>query len=330
MKSSLVLGLVALALAGCRAPHAEHIRPLTDDQLRTFFGKPEDPRRYAITMYSSDDGPVFVGANRLHPSQQAVLPFATRRSSTAPVIEGGLKGEEPLPFLLDTSSRESWLRFESASGLRTVALGTDRAYGTTPTHVRDDLVGYDCLLPHLVFDPLWIENVVLFVRAASGPLGVVGRHVDGPRPEGVLGCNILREFASVQMDFEDRMVTLTTSLAYRPNSARLLAAVPLLEKDGPYAVQGMVEGKKVTLVLDTGGDFEIALPRMALGPVKQVSVGDLVFRNVRAYTLRERGLQPDTVVRLGRQLLSRYKVTFDNLRYTVYFEKPASRTSDSD
>jgi hypothetical protein len=322
MKQIPLMLLLALGLAGCRSPSPELIRPLPDDQLRAFFGKPEDPRRFAVTMYSSDDGPVFVGANRLHPSQQAVLPFATRRSSTAPVIEGGLKGEDPLPYLLDTSARESWLRFEAASGLRAVALGTDRAYGITPTHVRDDIVGYGCLLPHLVLDPLWIENTVLFVRAASGPLGVVGRHVDNPRPEGVLGCNVLREFAYVQMDFDARLVTLTTSLAYRPNRDKLLAAVPLLEKDGPYAVTGLVDGKKMNIVFDTGGDFEIALPRMSLGPIKQVTIGDLVFRNLRPYTLRERGLLPDTTVRLGRQLLSRYKVTFDNLRYTVYFEKP--------
>jgi hypothetical protein len=317
-----MLCLLALALTGCRSPNPELIRPLSDDQLRSFFGKPEDPRRFAITMYSSDDGPVFVGANRLHPGQQTVLPFATARGSTAPVIEGGQKGEEAQPFLLDTSSRESWLRFEAASGLRAVALGTDRAYGTTPSHVRDDIVGYGCLLSHLVLDPLWIENAVFFVRAASGSLGVVGRHVDKPRPEGVIGCNMLREFAYVQMDFQARMVTMTASLSYRPNRDRLIAAVPLLEKDGPYAVSGLVDGKKATIVLDTGGDFEIALPRMQLGPVKQVTIGDLVFRGLRPYTLRERGLQPDTVVRLGRQVLARYKVTFDNLRYTVYFEKP--------
>ena len=323
MKKQVLIALLGLAVAGCRSPQADLIRPLTDDALRTFFGNPEDPRRFAITMYSSDDGPVFVGANRLHPGQQAVLPFASRRGDTAPVIEAGIKGEDPLPFLLDTSSRENWLRFEAAGALKVTALGTDRAYGITPRHVRDEIVGYGCLMSHLVMDPLWMENVIVFVRAANGPLGMVGRNVIKPGPEGVLGCTALREFAYVQMDFEARLVTLTTSLAYRPDPDRLIAAVPLLDKDGPYAVSGMVDGKKMTLILDTGGDFEIATPKLTMGPIKQVTIGDLVFRQVRSYTLRERGLSPDTTVRIGRQLLSRYKVTFDNLRYTVYFEKPA-------
>jgi hypothetical protein len=324
MKRNVTLSLLALvaALAGCRSPQTEYIKPLPDEQVRTFFGHPEDPRRYAITIYSSDEGPVFVGANRLHAGQQAVLPFTTRRGDTAPVIEAGGKGDEPLPFLLDTSSRESWLRFEAAGALHAVALGTDRAYGTTPHHVRDDIVGYGCIMSHLVFDTLWMENDVIFVRAASGPLGMLARNVSNPKPEGVLGCNVLREFSYVQMDFEAHLVTLTASLGYQPNPDRLIAAVPLLDKDGPYAVSGMVDGKKVTIVLDTGGDFGIAMPKMTMGPIKQISMGDLVFRDVRPFTLRERNLAPETTVRVGRQLLARYKVTFDNLHYTVYFEKP--------
>jgi hypothetical protein len=324
MNRNLAFSLMALAaaLAGCRTPPSEYIKPLPDDQLKAFFGQPEDPRRYAITIYSSDDGPVFVGANRLHPGQQAVLPFASRRGDAAPVIEAGPKGDNPLPFLLDTSSRESWQRFESAGTMRAAALGTDRAYGTTPRHVRDDIVGYGCIMNHLVFDTLWMENVVTFVRAAAGPLGMLGRSNAKPGPEGVLGCNVLREFSYVQMDFEARLVTLTSSLAYRPNAERLIAAVPLLDKEGPYAVSGMVDGKKMTIVLDTGGDFGIAMPKMTMGPIKQISLGDLVLRDVRPYTLRERNLMPETTVRIGRQLLARYKVTFDNLHYTVYFERP--------
>ena len=320
--SLLLLALVA-ALAGCRSPQNDYIKPLPDDQLRSFFGKPEDPRRYAITIYSSDDGPVFVGANRLHAGQQAVLPFATRRSDTSPVIEAGTKNGEPLPFLLDTSARESWLRFESAGVIRAAPLGTDRAYGTTPRHVRDDIVGYGCITAHLVFDPMWMENVVIFVRAAAGPLGMMARNTDNPKPEGVLGADVLRSFSYVQMDFEARLVTMTATLGYHPNPDRLIAAVPLIDKDGPYAVSGMVDGKKATIVLDTGGDFAIATPKMTMGAIKQISIGDLVFRDVRPFTLRERNLTPETTVRIGRQLLSHYKVTFDNLHYTVYFEKPA-------
>ncbi|MCX7010244.1 MAG: hypothetical protein NTY53_23900, partial [Kiritimatiellaeota bacterium] len=264
MKKLLMLAFLAVTVVGCRSPQGDLIRPLPDDTLRSFIGHPEDPRRYAITMYSSDDGPVFVGANRLHPGQQAVLPFASRRGDTAPVIEAGIKGEDSLPFLLDTSARESWLRFEAANTLHAIPLGTDRAYGTTPRHVRDDIFGFGCLMSSLVLDPMWVENFVVFVRAASGSLGMVGRNVIKPSPDGVLGCTVLREFSYIQMDFEARLVTMTASLAYRPNPDRLIAAVPLLEKDGPYAVSGMVDGKKVTIVLDTGGDFEIALPKMTM------------------------------------------------------------------
>jgi len=150
----------------------------------------------------------------------------------------------------------------------------------------------------------------------------MARNVERPPLEGVLGCNVLRAFATVQFDFHDRLITLTSTLPYHPKESQLLAAVPMADTEGVYTVNGMVDGKKETIILDTGGDFEIALPKMTLGPVKQVSLGDLVFRQVRTYTLRERGLEPDKTVRIGRGLLGRYKMTFDNLHYTVYFEKP--------
>jgi hypothetical protein len=317
--------LLVVGLVGCRSPQLDAIRPLPEDQLRAFFGKPEDPRRYAITMYSSDDGPVFVGANRLHPSQQAVLPFLSRRGDSAPVVGASLKSEDALPFLFDTSAKDSWLRFEATGALKARPIGTERAYGVTPRHVRDDILGYGCLLSTLGFDTLRMENLIVNVRTASGPLGTLARNVTRPQVEGVIGCNALRSCATVQFDFPERLLTLTSTLGYRPKEDRLVAAVPLEESDGLYMVKGMVDGKKEKIILDTGGDFEIALPKMTLGPVKQVSLGDLVFREVRAYTLHERGLEPDKTVRIGRGLLSRYKVTIDNLHYTVYFEKPEDK-----
>ena len=324
MRKIIYGGLILVAgLVGCHSPQPNAIRPLPEDRLRAFFGKPEDPRRYAITIYSSDDGPVFVGANRLHPEQQAVLPFLSRRGDSAPVIAAGVKSEDTLPFLIDTSARESWLRFEATDTLQAKAIGTDRAYGLTPRHLREDILGYGCMISQLCFDTLRMENMIVYVRTASGPLGTLARHVERPVVEGVIGCNALRSFATVQFDFQDHLLTLTSTLSYHPKEDQLVAAVPMADTEGVYTVNGMVDGKKETIILDTGGDFEIALPKMTMGPVKQVSLGDLVFRQVRAYTLREQGLEPDKTVRIGRGLLSRYKVTFDNLHYTVYFEKPA-------
>lgn len=323
------LGWMMLAalvgVVGCRTPDPETIRPLPEDKLRAFFGKPQDPRRYAITMYSSDEGPIFVGANRVEHDQQAVLPFVSNHGSSAPVIEAGLKSDTPLPFLVDTSAKESWLRYESIGALRAIPIGTERAYGITPHHVRDDILGYGCLLNSLVFDTLYMDNVIIYVRTVSGALGILSRQADRSQVEGVLGCNVLRALSTVQFDFQARLLTLAASFNYRPATDRLVAAVPMADSEGVYTVTGMVDGKSQTIILDTGGDFEIATPKMSLRPIKQVSIGDLVFRQVRSDTLRERGLLPETTVRIGRGLLSHYKVTFDNLHYTVYFEKPEDK-----
>ena len=89
-----------------------------------------------------------------------------------------------------------------------------------------------------------------------------------------------------------------------------------------WAVDGMVDGQPGPIILDTAGDFELSVTNASVHLMKQLSLGDLVFRQVRAITSRDNGLEPQKYPRLGRQLLSRYKVTFDNLHSMVYFERP--------
>ena len=41
------------------------------DKIRTYYKTARDPRQYWITVYSSEAGPVFVGAHRVHAGQSA-------------------------------------------------------------------------------------------------------------------------------------------------------------------------------------------------------------------------------------------------------------------
>jgi hypothetical protein len=51
-------------------------------------------------------------------------------------------------------------------------------------------------------------------------------------------------------------------------------------------------------------------------------VGDLVFRNVTVAPSKDRSLGLLSYPRIGRQLLSRFKVTFAPKKKLVYFERP--------
>ena len=83
------LFLTALLLAGlngCATGPASGVR-VPDDALNLFFAKAQDPRRLWITVYESNDGPVFSGANRLSPGRIAQIAFAsTGNDGSAPVV----------------------------------------------------------------------------------------------------------------------------------------------------------------------------------------------------------------------------------------------------
>jgi len=315
--------LAAAALAGCRSPKPQDIRLLTDEQLRNFFGKAQDPRRFAITQYESDEGTVFVGTSRVHPDQQAVLPFASGTGNRAPVINLAADVGEPFPVLLDTSARDNWMRVDRATGIQATPLGTDRTIALTPRHVRDDIPGFACRVGQLKFDDLAMDNVLFYVRTAAGPLGALGRQAERPAPDAVLGCQTLKAFACVQFDYPLRLAAFATTFGYRPKPELLVAELPLNEVEGVWAVDGMVGNKAGPIILDTAGDFELAMPAPPKYLLKQLSLGDLVFLQVRVIGTRENGLEPQKYPRIGRRLLARYKVTFDNLRSLVYFERPA-------
>ncbi|MCX6996578.1 MAG: hypothetical protein NTV49_05720 [Kiritimatiellaeota bacterium] len=317
-----VASLAAVVLTGCGTTKPKDIRLLSDQQLRTFFEQRQDPRRYEITLYDSEDGVVFVGTSRLRPDQQAVLPFASGSGNRAPVVSLGAGRADTFPVLLDTSSRDNWLRFEKAVEVQAIPLGTVRAFDMMPKHVREDVPGYACRLDPLVFDTLRMDNVLFYVRSASGPLGVLGRRAEHPAPEAVLGCDTLKAFAFVQFDYPLRLATFSATFGYTPKPSRLVAELPLNEVEGVWAVDGLVDGQPGPILLDSAGDFELSVAKAAGHPLKQVSIGDLVFRQVRAVSSRDQGLEPQKYPRLGRQLLARYKVTFDNLHSMVYFERP--------
>jgi hypothetical protein len=66
----------------------------------------------------------------------------------------------------------------------------------------------------------------------------------------------------VRFDFPGRSVRFSSSgRAYKPaNAAAVAADLPLLDWRGRPAVAATLGGQPTTLILDTGGDFDLALP----------------------------------------------------------------------
>ncbi|MBP7829053.1 MAG: hypothetical protein KA248_03965 [Kiritimatiellae bacterium] len=321
-KPSLLVAAGVLIAAGCRSPQVGEIRPMTDGELRAVFSRAQDPRRFWITVYGSEEGAVFANANRLHPEQVVALPFAGGKSRPDwPLVSVQSTTKESFLALVDTSSRDSWGAPDVVLGLRGAPLGPP-AYEAAPEHVLEPVKGYACVIPTIRYDLMQMENVVVYLRAARGPLGYLARRDEKKTPPVlVFGMAWINVFSFVQLNYPEQLVFLSSTSAYGPSAEQLLAEVPLKTVRGALAVEGLVDGEPATLILDSAGDFELAMTEPPAEPVR-VSVGDLVFPRAKAVASREHALGLPDYPRIGAKWLAKYKVTIAPKAKVVYFERP--------
>ncbi|MBW7908279.1 MAG: hypothetical protein H3C50_05065 [Kiritimatiellae bacterium] len=319
----LIPALLFLALVGCKTPPDEQIVPFTQNQTQALFTRSRPPQAFGLTVYSTEMGPLFAGAHRVHPGQTAVMPFINRADPRAIEINLTARGIKEIPTLIDTASRENWVTAPLAVSMNSVSLAGPNPYHTTAVHVYDEIGGYASLMHRLTIDKLHVENVLLYIRAASGPLGVPARWLQDPTPQLALGAPFLRAFSYVTVDFAQRSVVFSATTPFQKPEATLIAQAPLVDVRGVIGVEGTLNGEPTTFVVDTGGDFDLALNDPAGLTVRRVTAGDLVFPlDVRAVAAREIGLGEVEYPRIGRGLLSRYRVTLDFRNKTLYFERP--------
>lgn len=315
-----------LALAGCATPRDEHIVPFTAEQRQAFFARARPPQAYGLTVYSTENGPVFAGSHRLHQGDVAMLGFEASGSADAPVVRITARGDQHVTALLDTSSRENWVIPTAALRMGLTALSGPNPYETRAAHVYDEVGGYAGLVHKITMEELHAENIVFYTRAAFGPLGPPARWLDNPPPQAVLGTSFLRAFSYVQIDFRARLALLASTQSFKaPPAETLVAKVPLKDVRGVLGVEGLMDGEPMTFILDTGGDFELVMNDPPAPTVRRLSVGELVFpREVNVVASMEQGLGETSYPRIGRKLLARYRISIDFRNKWVYFERPAS------
>lgn len=307
-------------LAGCATMPSDEIRPLSGGQLRGILARGRDPRRFWITVYQSQKGPVFSGVDRIHPEQAARLPFSSLGQPRAPLIALDTDHDWSFLGLVDTSSDVTW--FDLATATRSRAVPLSPPYGRVPRHVADDVAGFASVVSRLRFDRLRIENVLVYLRAATGPFGLLARGEYNPPPVCAIGCDLLGVMQCVQIDYPNRAVMLASTFDYAPDPSNLVAQAELLNVDGVFGARGSVNGEPQVLLLDSAGDFPVAMAAPPDVILDQVTIGDLVFRKVEVVAAADYRLGMTDYPRIGRHLLSRFKVTFVPPRRVIYFERP--------
>ena len=320
----ILLALPLLVLAGCATPPDETVIPFNAEQTKTLYAKARPPQVFGLTVYNSDNGPFFAGAGRLHQGEKADMPFLAETDATAPLVALGGRGAVGLPALLDTTAKDNWVTAGAAQQVGLIMLTGPGPYQSMPQHVYDEIGGLAGVAQQVKLDTLSAENVVFHVRAATGPLGSLARWVKKPDPIVVLGTAFLRAFSYVQIDFTKRLANFSATARFSPPPPEtLVAALPLKDVSGALAVEGSLDGDPMTILLDVAGDFELVMNEPPDATVRRLSLGDLVFPpNVNIVASMDQGLGNTVHPRVGRKLLSRYKVTFDFRGKLVYFERP--------
>ena len=317
--SWLVLPFV---LIGCSTPTPKTPRAFTDQEQQIFFKRAKVPQVFGITVYASDNGPIFAGANRVHEGQWANMSFLSSKDSLAPIVSLEPGGPGKFTALVDTSSKDSWLSSYAANEANIIPIGPP-AYIVKPSHVADDMDGDLSVAPTIHFNVLNLETVLFYVRAAHGPMGPLARSND-PEPDAVIGYNLLKSFAFAQFHFSEKQLRLSATKAFTPNKDALIAAIPITEVNGSLAVEGVIDGKSQLLIIDTGGDFALAMKEAPAEPIRQVSMGDIVFRQVTATRSTDTGLDMLDYPRIGRKLLSKFIITICPKEKILYAERPAN------
>ena len=307
--TALILFTSAVLLTvGCKTTEP---KPVTWKEQSAYMAGVKDPRRYGFNIYQTPSGIEYRDGSRLHPNQTRVLPMAAKDPVRPVVTLRGKIGEET-PMLLDFAANASWIEFDLAQSLGAVPISEGGAQLVKIPN--EEFPGCLSVVPTIRFGQVFMENTLVYVRMARGPLGSLARGVEKPEVKGVVGWELLKKFAQIHLDYAGKqMVLSTTETPYMPNPAFLVAKIPLVKYAGACAVRGTVDGKAGLILIDPAGDFEVATDGAAAVSSVQLDAG-LVF-SAPAVANSPGG------TRIGARLLQSYTVTVCPQAGVIYFEK---------
>ncbi|MEI7850210.1 MAG: hypothetical protein WCH86_00090 [Kiritimatiellales bacterium] len=310
--TALILFTSAVLLAaGCKTTET---KPVTWNEQQAYMAKVKNPQRFGYSIYQTPSGIEYRGGSRLHPNQAAELSMKAEEPLRPVVMLRGKFGLAS-PLLLDFTASSSWMEFDLAQTFGSQPVGEDSAQLVkTP---GEEIAGCLSVVPTVRLDQLYIENPLVYVRLANGPLGTVARGIEKPELKAVMGWDLLRMFGRIRLDYpEKRIVLATVETAYVPNPAFLVAKIPLMNYAGACVVRGAVDGKAGPILIDPAGDFEVATDGAAA--VSSVQLGAGLIFSAPAVSNSPGG------TRIGARLLQSYIVTVCPQAGVIYFERPAS------
>lgn len=310
--------MAVLLLAGCKSPPPAQSTALSKEQKTTLTKRAKPPQTFGITATATGDGATFSGAFRQYQNNVGNLELLEHEDARIPGIA---VNNEKARLLVDTAAAESWLSVDAGTRLNMMPIAGPDLFERKPRHVYDEAGGFAAIIPTLSLDKATVGNAIFYIRNVVGPLDTFARGEDATMLDGVLGADALRSFEFVRISLKSgRMIVSSTSVYPYPENA--MATVPLINVRGGLGVEAMIDGEKIKILIDLAGRFEMATLSPASPLIRQVTIGDAVFRQVEVISALDAGLGADSPMRIGRKLLERYDLVINQRGKQLLFERP--------
>ena len=317
-KTLLILLPACLVLSGCLTTKSKEEQPISEARQQAYLNKAVPPQQLGFSVHrAGKSGIAYSGAARLHPHHLTTADMLKK----IPVIKlRGRAKRNTLKALLDFGSASSWLEFSTSQEFKAHFMGINNMVipyrGKSNT---GDQNAYAGVVTQLRIDTLFIENVPFYIRMANHSLGPLARGIQKPKVDAVLGYDNLRIFEYIQIDLRNHTVSFSSDLPYVPHDDLLMTTARIINLPGlGLAVEGAIYGKSVPIILDFAGDYHFERGDKKVNNTRQVSLGDIVFRNVPTLVLEPNKSPP----RAGRKMLEPYIITICAPKGVVYFERP--------
>ncbi len=312
--------LVAVAFAGCTTSENKEVQKeaLTVREQKAALSHYKSPQHFGFSVLPVQQGIGFRGSARLEPEHLAVVKLL---KGNIPAIEmRGRKSSDTMTVLLDFSSPTSWMEYLTAKEQGAVFLGmNDQVIPYRGGYSVDGIGAYAGVVSPIWIDQLAMENVPFYIRMSKGALGMLARGIVDPPVEATLGYDNLRNFEYIKIDMPQKQITFSSNIPYVPQDELLMATAKIIHLPGyGLVVEGAVLGRSAPVVLDFAGNYGFARGDVAVDSTKQVSLGDMVFRQVPTIALQSNASAP----RAGRKIFEPYVITICTKKGVVYFERP--------
>jgi hypothetical protein len=314
--------LLSLLLSGCETTDtSKQDYIMSESQQKSYLEKTKPPQSFGFDLIPVRNGISFAGRARQHPQHMCV---AKMKQDNIPVVDvRGKARRNNMNILIDASYPTSWIEFNTAKEFKVQYLGIDdQAIPYRGNYNTGGADAYAGVITHLRLDTLFIENVPFYVRMAVGSLGPLARGIQSPKVDAILGYDNLRTFEFIQFDLQNNRIIFSASIPYTPKENLLMSKAKIVDLPGfGLAVEGAIFDQKMPILLDFVGNYSFARGDVKVNITKQVSLGDLVMRQVPTLVLPSHKAPP----RVGRKLLKPYVVTICNNEGVVYFERPSEK-----